>query len=100
MLFDLCGDVRCNDAYDGVRAANGDSPIDMPLDQDEDPDPIVVQFTVYDLTEGTRFVVVTVYNTEGFESGYSNEVCTASDELSAPARQVSTGKRLVVEEEA
>ena len=46
MLFDLCGDVRCNDAYDGVRAANGDSPIDMPLDQDEDPGPIVVQFTV------------------------------------------------------
>ena len=80
-----------SDAYDGVGAANGDSPIDMPLDQDEDPDPSVVQFTVYDLPEGTHFFVVTAYNTEGFESGYSNEVSTASDELSAPARQVSTG---------
>lgn len=59
-----------------VGAANGDSPIDMPLDQDEDPEPIVVRFTVYDLPEETRFVVVTVYNTEGFESGYSNEVST------------------------
>ena len=34
--------------------------------------------------------MVTAYNTEGFESGYSNEVSTASDELSALARQVST----------
>ena len=79
-----------SDAYDGVGAANGDSPIDMPLDQDEDPDPSVVQFTVYDLPEGTHFFVVTAYNTEGLESGFSNEASTASDELSAPAPQVST----------
>ena len=75
-----------------VGAANGDSLINMPLDQDEDPDPIVVQFTVQGLTEGTHFFVVTAYNTEGFESGYSNEVKLPARERGASRRRrVSTG---------
>jgi len=63
--------------YDGGGALEGDSPVDILLDQDEDPDPSVVQFTLYDLPEGTYFFAVTAFDTEGFESGYSNEASTA-----------------------
>jgi len=69
-----------SDSYDGVGAADGDSPIDMPLDQDEDPDPSKVQSTLHDLPEGTYFIAAIAYSTEGLESGYSNEVSTLSDE--------------------
>ncbi len=82
--------LESSDAYDGVGAADGDSPIDMPLDQDEDPDPNVVQFTVYDLPEGTYVFAVTACNSEDLQSGYSNEVIAASetlDELSTPSPQ-------------
>jgi len=84
-------DTDSGDPYYGTGGSDGDSPVDMSLDQDEDPDPNVVQFTLYDLPEGTYFFAVTAFNTAGIESGYSNEVSTASDELTTLARQVSTG---------
>jgi hypothetical protein len=84
-------DTDSGDPYNGTGASDGDSPVDMSLDDDEDPDPDVVQFTLYDLPEGTYFFAVTAFNTAGLESGYSNEVSTASAEVSTLARQVSTG---------
>jgi hypothetical protein len=63
--------------YDGEGALEGDSPVDILLDEDEDPDPSVVQFTLYDLPEGTYFFAVTAFDTTGLESGYSNEASTA-----------------------
>jgi len=54
--------------YNGSGATEGDSPIDVGN---------VTEFTVHGLTDGvTYFFVVTAYDTEGFESGYSNEVAT------------------------
>jgi len=82
--------LESSDSYDGVGAADGDSPIDMPLDQDEDPDPNVMQFTVYDLPEGTHVFAVTAYNLKDLQSDYSNEVIAASgtsDEPSTPPPQ-------------
>jgi len=79
-----------SDSYDGVGAADGDSPIDMPLDQDEDPDPNVVQSTVHDLPEGTYVFTVTAYNLKELQSDYSNEVIAGSgtsDEPSTPPPQ-------------
>ena len=67
-------DTDTGDPYYGTGASDGDSPVDISLDQDEDPDPNVVQFTLYDLPEGTYFFAVTAINTAGLESGYSNEV--------------------------
>jgi len=82
--------TESSDSYDGVGAADGDSPIHMPLDQDEDPDPSIVQFTLYDLPEGTYFIAVTAYNLAGLESDFSNEVSTASEEVLMLADQVNT----------
>ena len=45
--------AESGDPYDGQGAQGGDSPVDMPLDQDEDPDPSVVQFTLRDLPNYT-----------------------------------------------
>jgi len=52
--------------YTGTGATEGDSPIDV-FD--------VTQFTVHGLTDGvTYYFVVTAYDSENNESGYSNEV--------------------------
>ena len=82
--------TESSDSYDGVGAADGDSPIHMPLDRDEDPDPSIVQFTLYDLPEDTYFIAVTAYNLAGHESDFSNEVSTASEEVLMLADQVNT----------
>ena len=81
--------TESGDPYEGQGAQEGDSPVDMPLDQDEDPDPSVVQFTLRDLPQGDYFLAVTAYNTAGLESGYSNEASTSSDEPSASYSQNS-----------
>lgn len=53
--------------YDGTGAAEGDSPIDVGN---------VTVFTIHGLVEGVAYYfVATAYDTEGLESGYSNEVC-------------------------
>ena len=55
--------------YAGMGAAEGDSPIDV-LD--------VTQFTIHGLDIGVTYhFVVTAYDTEDNESGYSNEVSTS-----------------------
>jgi len=54
--------------YDGVGAIEGNSPIDVGN---------VITFTLNGLTDGdTYYFVVTAYNVEQDESGYSNEVNT------------------------
>ncbi len=71
--------------YSGTGANEGDSPIDMPLALDENPDSDIVQFTVTGLTDGqTYYFVVTAYNDNvpPLESGPSNEehtIATPSD---------------------
>jgi len=59
--------------YDGTGATEGDSPIDVGN---------VTEFTLHDLTDGvTYFFVVTAHDTEGLESGYSNEVNTVAGNM-------------------
>jgi hypothetical protein len=70
--------------YDGTGAYEGDSPIEVPLARDENPNQDIVQFTVTDLPDGQSFYfVVTAYNNNvsNPESGPSNEVNTASAPL-------------------
>jgi hypothetical protein len=69
-------DTDSGQPYQGTGAENGSSPspIDVSLAEDEDSDPVVVQYTVRNLPDGTYYFVVTAHNTEGLESGYSNEV--------------------------
>jgi hypothetical protein len=60
--------------YTGVGAEEGNSPVDMPLAMDENPDIDVVEFTLHDLDDDqTYFFVVTAHNTGGLESSASNE---------------------------
>ena len=49
-------DTDSGDPFYGRGASDGDSPVDISLDQDEDPDPNVVQFTLYDLPRGNLFL--------------------------------------------
>jgi hypothetical protein len=56
--------------YNGTGATEDDSPVDVGN---------VTEFTLHGLTDGvTYFFVVTAYDTEGLESGYSNEVNTGT----------------------
>ena len=60
--------------YTGRGADEGNSPVDMPLAQDENPDINVVEFTLRGLDDNqTYFFVVTAYNTGELESSASNE---------------------------
>lgn len=74
--YKLYYDTDSGHPYEGTGAENGTapSPIDVPLAEDEDPDPLVVQYTVRNLPEGVHYFAVTAYNTQGHESAYSNEV--------------------------
>ena len=59
--------------YNGTGAAEGSSPITIPLDNLSDPDN--PQCTLHNLSDSeTYYVVITAYNTDGDESGFSNEV--------------------------
>ncbi len=55
--------------YDGTGQAEGDSPIDV-------GNVTEFYFRTIDYKANNFWFVVTAYNTEGFESGYSNEVNT------------------------
>ena len=55
--------------YDGKGQAEGDSPIDV-------KNVTEFWFRTIDLKANNFWFVVTAYNTEGLESGYSNEVNT------------------------
>jgi hypothetical protein len=59
--------------YDGNGAAEGDSPLVIPLQGLNNPN--YPQFKIHGLNEGeTYFFVITAYTTDGKESGYSGEV--------------------------
>ena len=68
--------------YEGLGAQEGNSPVDMPLVRDENPDPDVVEYTLHNLPESSEiyYFTVTAYNDDvpPLESGYSNEVVTNS----------------------
>ena len=62
--------------YNGTGATQGSSPIDVPLDQDENTDPDVMEYTIRGLSNSEiYYFVVTAFDNEkpSFESDYSNE---------------------------
>jgi hypothetical protein len=63
--------VTAGGPYNGAGSSSGALPIIIPLSSL--PDPATPKCTVYGLTEGTYYFVVTAFNTDEFESGYSNE---------------------------
>lgn len=77
--------------YEGQGASEGDSPVDVFLDEDEDPHPDRVQFTLHDLPEGSLFFAVTASNTAGTESGYSNEASATDPPVSTSNLAVAAG---------
>lgn len=77
-------DMDSGHPYNGIEAQEGFSPISITLDQDEDPDPNTVQYTIHDMPDGIYYFSVTAYNSEGLESGYSNEAGTASNSANEP----------------
>jgi hypothetical protein len=62
---------RASGNYDGAGSGSEPSPITVPLSSLVASSP---EFTVRDLPDGTYYFVVTAFNTDGLESGYSNEV--------------------------
>ena len=68
--------------YSGTGSPDGASPILVPLSILANPSG--PQFTVHGLTEGAHYFVVTAYDTEGLESGYSNEVYTQASSTPLP----------------
>ena len=59
--------------YNGTGAAEGNSPIQVPLANLIDP--ANPEYTIHDLSDTeTTYLVLTAYDTESNESGYSNEV--------------------------
>ncbi|MEJ2724264.1 MAG: hypothetical protein P8175_06375 [Deltaproteobacteria bacterium] len=73
-------DTDSGQPYYGTGAEQGDSPIDVPLSLDENPDPNTVQYTVLALPAETYYFAVTAYDNEApsNESGYSNEAYSGS----------------------
>lgn len=62
--------------YNGTGSSDGASPITVLLNSLSNPGG--PEFTVRGLSEGKYYFVVTAFNAEGVESGYSNEVYTQS----------------------
>ncbi len=60
--------------YNGSGSSEGASPIVVPLGSLTTPSS--PEFTVHGLAGGTHYFVATAYNTDGLESGYSNEAYT------------------------
>jgi len=68
--------------YNGSGSSEGASPVIVPLSLLADrSEP---SFTVHGLGDGTHYIVVTAYDAEGMESGYSNEVYTQSSPTPPP----------------
>lgn len=68
----------------GTGAQEGDSPILILLEALTDPD--YPEYTIHGLTDtDTYFLVATAYDTEDYESGYSNEVYQLCSNPSPPA---------------
>jgi len=66
--------ARVISSYNGTGIENGDSPIVVPVYEDENLDPRFTEMTLHGLDENRDYYfVVTAYNTEGLESAPSNE---------------------------
>jgi hypothetical protein len=74
--YNLYYDTDTGAPYNGMGAQEGNSPVDVPLAQDKNPDPNIVEFTINNLPDGTYYFAVTAYNDEvpPLESDYSNVV--------------------------
>ena len=61
--------------YTGTGATEGDSPVTVTFDMDENPDSDLVEFTLHNISDykGVYFAA-TAYDDQGLESGYSNVV--------------------------
>jgi hypothetical protein len=60
--------------YNGGGIEEGNSPINLPADEDKNLDPRFVEIDLHGLDENQDYYfVVTAYNTSGIESGPSNE---------------------------
>ncbi len=77
-------DTDSGNPYNGAGAFEGDSPVRINLDEDEDPDPNIVRYTLHSLPDGVYFFAVTASDLQGSESGYSNEVSAASEPDESP----------------
>lgn len=71
-------DTNSGHPYTGGGAQEGSSPIDVPLNKDEDPNPAVFRHTIHNLPNGKYYFAVTAHNVGLLESGYSNEVSKES----------------------
>jgi hypothetical protein len=59
--------------YNGTGAVEGDSPIQVPVSELDNP--AFPEYTIHGLSDTeTTYFVLTAYDTDGNESGYSNEV--------------------------
>jgi PKD repeat protein len=59
--------------YDGMGASEGDSPINVAVDELNNP--ISPQYSIHGLSDSeTVYLTLTAFNDDGMESGYSNEV--------------------------
>jgi len=69
--------------YEGTGAAEGDSPINVPLASLTDPDN--PEFTLHGVSDTEPcYIVVTAYDVDGNESGYSNQVVYQPEPSSPP----------------
>ena len=70
-------DTNSGDAYIGIGATEGTSPVDITLLEDENASPILFETTVHGLSAADAwYFAVKVYDNVGRTSIYSNEVST------------------------
>lgn len=87
-------DINSGGPYNGTGATLQDgtlvnSPINMSFAQDENEDPDIVEFTIYNLPDGVnQFLAVKALDSQGLESDYSNEVNTDGEFPVAPGIRI------------
>lgn len=76
--------------YNGMGATEGDSPITITLQELYDPEQ--PEYTIHGLDDNaTYYLVLSAYDIDGHESGYSNEVCFNSPDCNAINSENSGG---------
>ncbi len=80
--------------YNGSGSSDGASPIVIALSSLTNPSS--PEFTVHGLADGTCYFVATAYNTDGLESGYSNEAYTQGSTTPPPTNSAPTLSSLEV----